>query len=148
MHLINTKLLSPNVILTPHSGEFSVLTGISLPSSNETFTNRVGLVKSLTKKLPGVWLVKGNWDIVAENGKIKINKTGTPKMTRGGTGDILAGLTTSFLPRVEHPFYAATISSFINGRAGELVSGNFSSLNLISKIPEAIQESLDFISQD
>ena len=118
------------------------------PASNETFDSRVELVKTLTEKLSGVWLVKGSWDIISEGGKTKINKTGTPKMTRGGTGDILAGLTASFLPRVKHPYYAATISSFINGRAGELVSENFSSVNLISKIPEAISESLDFINQD
>lgn len=148
LHLINTSLLSSNVILTPHAGEFSVLTGISLPSSNQTFTKRVELVKSITKKISGIWLVKGNWDIVSEGAKTKINKTGTPKMTRGGTGDVLAGLTTSFIPRVKNPYYAATISSFINGKAGELANGNFSSLNLISKIPEAIQNSLQFINQD
>ncbi|MHA2113422.1 MAG: NAD(P)H-hydrate dehydratase [Candidatus Hodarchaeales archaeon] len=148
LHLLDITLLSSNVILTPHSGEFSVLTGVSLPSSNQTFTTRVELVKSISKKFSGIWLVKGNWDIVSEDNKTKINKTGTPKMTRGGTGDVLAGLATSFLPRVKDPFYAATISSFINGKAGELVASNFSSLNLISKIPEAIQQSLDFISQD
>ncbi|MHA1236221.1 MAG: NAD(P)H-hydrate dehydratase [Candidatus Hodarchaeales archaeon] len=148
LHLINPSLLSSNVILTPHAGEFSVLTGVSLPSSNQSFTARVDFVKSVTKKISGIWLVKGNWDIVSEGTKTKINKTGTPKMTRGGTGDILAGLTTSFLPRVKDPFYAATISSFINGRAGELTHRNFSSLNLISKIPEAIQKSLDFINYD
>ena len=148
LHLIDTSLLSSNVILTPHSGEFSVLTGVSLPSSNQTFTTRVELVQSVTKKLSGIWLVKGNRDIISEGPIIKINKTGTPKMTRGGTGDVLAGLTVSFLPRVKQPFYAATIGSFINGRAGELVSSNFSSLNLISKIQAAIQESLDFISLD
>jgi len=148
LHLINPSLLSSNVILTPHTGEFSVLTGISLPSSNQTFATRVELVKSVTKKISGIWLVKGKLDIISKGAKTKINKTGTPKMTRGGTGDILAGLTTSFLPRVRDPFYAATISSFINGRAGELAFENFSSLNLISKIPEAIQKSLDFINQD
>jgi hydroxyethylthiazole kinase-like uncharacterized protein yjeF len=148
LHLINPSSLSSNVILTPHSGEFSVLTNVSLPSSSQTFTKRVELVKSVTKHFSGIWLVKGNWDIVSEGNKTKINKTGTPKMTRGGTGDVLAGLTTSFLPRVKKPFYAATISSFINGKAGELASGNFSSQNLIAKIPEAIQRSIDFINQD
>ena len=93
-------------------------------------------------------VIKGEHVKITKDNKTKINKTGTPKMTRGGTGDVLAGLTTSFLPRVKNPFYAATISSFLNGKAGELVASNFSSLNLISKIPEAIQQSLDFISQD
>jgi len=148
LHLINPSLLSSNVILTPHAGEFSILTGVSLPSSNKSFTTRVELVKSATKEFSGIWLVKGNWDIISEANKTKINRTGTPKMTRGGTGDILAGLTASFLPRVKNPFYAATISSYINGKAGELANRNFSSLNLIAKIPIAIQESFDFINQD
>ncbi|MHA1206774.1 MAG: NAD(P)H-hydrate epimerase, partial [Candidatus Hodarchaeales archaeon] len=143
-----TKEAVEEVQVIAEKGEFSVLTGVSLPSSNQSFTARVDFVKSVTKKISGIWLVKGNWDIVSEGTKTKINKTGTPKMTRGGTGDILAGLTTSFLPRVKDPFYAATISSFINGRAGELTHRNFSSLNLISKIPEAIQKSLDFINYD
>ena len=69
-------------------------------------------------------------------------------MTRGGTGDVLAGLAASLLSRTKTPFYAATSASYLNGKAGELTRSNLTSLNLISRIPQAFQDSFDFISQD
>ena len=69
-------------------------------------------------------------------------------MTRGGTGDVLSGLAASFLARTKTPFYAATSAAYINGRAGELSQNNFSTRNLITRIPQAINEARDFIARD
>ena len=102
----------------------------------------------MTSKFDGIWLVKGPWDIISYQGKYKINETGCPEMTRGGTGDVLAGLAASLLSRTKTPFYAATSASYLNGKAGELTRSNFTTLNLISRIPLAIKNSYDFISQD
>ena len=148
LHLIDPALLYSKVILTPHAGEFSALTDIALPAGYESFRTRVQSVQRSTSKFDAVWLVKGPWDIISNQGKIKINKTGIPEMTRGGTGDVLAGLAASLLSRTTTPFYAATSAAFINGKAGELSRDNFSILNLISKIREAMQQSIDFIKQD
>ena len=148
LHLINPSLLYSKVILTPHSGEFFILTNVSLQTGFNSFVTRMEQVQEITSKFNGTWLVKGPWDIISSKGKIKYNRTGIPEMTRGGTGDVLSGLAASFLARTKTPFYAATSAAYINGKAGELSQANFSTQNLIAKIPEAIKNALNFIAQD
>jgi NAD(P)H-hydrate epimerase len=148
LHLINPTLLYSEVILTPHAGEFSALTNINLESSFDSFVTRMEQVRKSTSKHDGIWIVKGPWDIISGKGKLKYNQTGIPEMTRGGTGDVLSGLAASFLGRTKTPFYAATSAAYINGKAGELTRYNFSTINLIEKIPEAINEAFSFITQD
>jgi NAD(P)H-hydrate epimerase len=146
--MINQDQLYSGVILTPHAGEFAVLSGETLPSGFSSFSERIKKVMSITQDSKAVWLVKGPWDIISDSKKYKINKTGIPEMTRGGTGDILAGLAASYVNKTSESFYAASIAAFINGKAGELAFREFSTMNLIAKIPEAIQSSWDFIKED
>jgi len=149
LKLLDMMELTPNTILTPHSGEFATLTNISIPASPQEFQKRCELVQEVSAQFPNIWVIKGHWDIVTDNTtRLKINKTGTPYMTRGGTGDILAGLIAGFLTQTEIPFYAACIGTYINGRAGELVKSNFNLSNLLRHVPAAIQEGFDFIRKD
>ncbi len=149
LKLIDMADISPNTVLTPHAGEFAVLTDITIPNGAHMFHKRIKLVQEVSTQFPNVWVIKGHWDIVTDNSNwTKINKTGTSRMTRGGTGDILAGLIAGFIPQTEIPFHAACIGTFINGRAGELAEKNFNLSNLLQQIPVAIQECFDFIQKD
>lgn len=148
LHLIDPSLLYEKVILTPHAGEFQAITNIKLPTGFQDFSERLKYVKKVTKHSPAIWLVKGPWDIISSKGRTKINKTGNPKMTQGGTGDVLAGLVAGFIFRSYDPFYSATLSAFINGTAGELAKNDFSVIKLIDKIPMAIEDSKNFIISD
>ena len=149
LKLLNMADVSSKTILTPHAGEFAALTDITIPASAQMFHRRVQLVQEVSVKFPNVWVVKGHWDIVSDNSHlIKINKTGTSRMTRGGTGDILAGLIAGFVIQTETPFRAACIGTYINGRAGELAEKNFNLSNLLRQIPVALQEGYDFIQDD
>ncbi|MFW9778778.1 MAG: NAD(P)H-hydrate dehydratase [Candidatus Heimdallarchaeota archaeon] len=148
LKLIDTKLLSEQTILTPHSGEFERLTGKKLPTGRNQFENRKQLVYQATSSSPNIWVVKGHWDIVADTNYLKVNKTGTPLMTRGGTGDVLAGIIAGLIPQTASLFYAACIGVYLNGRAGELSIQNFSLPQLLQHIPLAIQEGLDFIRKE
>ncbi len=148
LHLINSNLLHENVILTPHAGEFQVLTDITLPSGFHSFSSRLKAVENVTKQSPAIWLVKGPWDIISSKERTKINKTGIPEMTQGGTGDVLAGLSAGFFFQTQNPFRSATISAFINGKAGQLAQNSFSVIKLLQKIPIAINESKKFINLD
>ncbi|MHA1940530.1 MAG: NAD(P)H-hydrate dehydratase [Candidatus Hodarchaeales archaeon] len=148
LHLIDPNLLYSNVILTPHAGEFLALTDITLPTGFQTFPARITAVQKVTSQSPATWLVKGPWDIISNKEKTKINKTGTPEMTQGGTGDVLAGLVAGFFSQSHNPFYSATVGAFINGKAGQLTKNDFSVINLLEKIPTAINDSKQFIGSD
>lgn len=125
-------------LLTPHAGEFKIL-------FNETLGNDVDknitLVEKYAKKYKCTILLKGQIDIISNGKKTKLNETGNAGMTRGGTGDTLAGLCAGFLTQSD-AFSSACAASFVNGKAGDLLlkeKGYFYfASELIDKFPEVL----------
>jgi NAD(P)H-hydrate epimerase len=109
------KLQVPT-IMTPHPGEYSVLTGEKLP---EDLEERKEKVKRTASLFHTVILLKGYPDIVSDGGRVKLNFSGNPGMTVGGTGDVLAGIVGALLAQGADHFEAAAAGSFINGAAGD-----------------------------
>ncbi|MHA2123383.1 MAG: NAD(P)H-hydrate dehydratase, partial [Promethearchaeota archaeon] len=89
-------LKGQKVILTPHAGELKLMTDIDLPHYNQIEKRRNKILK-LAKDLDTTLLIKGAYDYISDGYNIKINRTGCPEMSIGGTGDVLAGLCASFL---------------------------------------------------
>ena len=78
---------------------------------------------------------------------MKINKTGCPEMSIGGTGDVLAGLCGCFLTTGNDPFHSACSAAFLNGFLGEYCKNNigprFTITDMIDRINEAIRYLLE-----
>ena len=129
------------VVLTPHLGELRRLLEREIPN---TLEHRIEASREAAKKINAVVLAKGAIDvIVSPNGQMKLNKTGSPQMTVGGTGDVLAGLVAAFLARGASAFYAAALAAFINGLAGERVAssiGRVTPMLLIEWLPRTLKE--------
>ena len=147
LKLIKTHLdliKGKNVILTPHAGELKILTDIDLPPFNEIERRGTEIYK-LARDLDVTLLVKGPYDYISNGERLKINKTGCPEMSIGGTGDVLAGLCASFLTSGNELFQAACSSAFINGYIGEFckksIGPRFTSTDMIHNINAGI---LDF----
>jgi NAD(P)H-hydrate epimerase len=104
------------VILTPHAGEFESLT--SRKVSNE-LENRIIEVKKFAKQTNAIVLLKGRVDTISDGSRVRLNLTGNPGMTVGGTGDILSGIIASLLAQGCNPFESAIAGAFINGAAGD-----------------------------
>ena len=112
-------------ILTPHHGEFETLFG----SRN---------IEEVAKKYSCVILLKGPVDTVASPTECISIPGGNAGMTKGGTGDVLAGLVASLYCKND-AFLSATAASYINKKAGESlekhVGLNFNASDLASGIP-------------
>ncbi|MHA1263886.1 MAG: NAD(P)H-hydrate dehydratase [Candidatus Helarchaeota archaeon] len=138
----NTILHGCPAVLTPHFGEYKILTGIDLskiPNSLE----RLNIIKTSAQELGVTLLVKGKEDFVSDGVSAKINRTGTPAMTTGGTGDILAGIVGCLLGQHYSPFRSAAAGAFINGLAGEYAEKQYFgphllASDLIEYIPKAM----------
>ena len=113
------KLGSP-LILTPHAGEYRILTGRELP---KVLRQRAEEVRHTAEELGAVILLKGHVDIISDGKRVKLNLTGNPGMTVGGTGDVLSGVVGGLLAWGAEPFEAAVAGAFINGAAGDFVQG-------------------------
>ena len=103
----------PAWVLTPHEGEFSRLTGRSVPS------DRLTAARALAALSGCVVLLKGPTTIVAApEGTTRIVTSGTAALATAGTGDVLAGMIAGALARGHDPLEAAALSAHLHGRAG------------------------------
>jgi|SRR3989344_3727878 len=110
-------------LITPNTYEFSILTGkeiYKLP-----LEEKIELVKAEAERFKTTILLKGATDIISDGKEVYINKTGSPLISKGGTGDTLAGIAGAILARGVSPILAGSAAAFINGMAGELAVKKF-----------------------
>jgi hydroxyethylthiazole kinase-like uncharacterized protein yjeF len=104
------KLLNRNHILTPHRGEFKKTFGLAPTAAN---------VKKMAKQYGCIIVLKGRVDVVGHPARgLYYNRTGNEGMTKGGTGDVLAGLTAALFC-TNDAFHAAAAGVYFNGGAGD-----------------------------
>ena len=102
---------SPTV-LTPHDGEFQLLTG-SLPGPD-----RIAAARRLAVATGAVVLLKGATTVVADpGGEVLVVRAGDERLATAGTGDVLAGVIGALLAMRVDPFEAAAMGAWIHGRA-------------------------------
>ncbi len=106
------------LVLTPHAGEYRILTGEEL---SESVDKRVTSIRKAAQDLDAIILLKSNVDLISDGERVKLNFTGNPGMTVGGTGDILSGVVGGLMAQGIDPFEAAVAGAFINGAAGDFV---------------------------
>ena len=132
--------LQTPLVLTPHAGEYTILTSKELPSNLEEKAERV---KKTAARLNAVILLKGNTDIISDGKKVRLNFTGNPGMTVGGTGDVLSGVVGGFMAQQAEAFEAAVAGAFINGAAGDFVKSekgyHMMPTDLLDWIPKVIE---------
>jgi len=91
-------------------------------------------------------LLKGHVDVVSDGKRVKVNRSGNPGMTVGGTGDVLAGVAATLLAWTGDPFRAACAAAFLNGLAGDLAATkkgyHLLATDLIDHLPEAYELAL------
>lgn len=111
-----------NAVLTPHSKELEIL----LSNSG---LSRINRIKDKTKKIielqkvigNNIILLKGDIDKIISKNKVAYNRTGNPGMTKGGTGDVLAGLVAGFIAQGYTMFDSCCYAAYINGMAGDIL---------------------------
>lgn len=108
-------LPSPSV-LTPHPGEMSVMTGLSI---DQIQADRVGVAERFAQEWGHVVVLKGAHTVIASpEGETKILPIATSALASAGTGDVLAGVIVGLLAEGMEPFQAASAGAWIHGQAG------------------------------
>jgi NAD(P)H-hydrate epimerase len=134
------------LVLTPHAGEYAILTGESLP---ENQNDRVKSVQKTAKKLDAVILVKGKVDVICSSEKCKLNFTGNQGMTVGGTGDVLSGIIGGLMAQKVDPFEASVAGAFVNGAAGDFVASEIGfhmvATDIIDWIPQILDDPMSHL---
>lgn len=128
------------IIITPHLGELSRITGFSIDYIKE---NRIEISKKFAKENNIIVLLKGYNTIITDGEKTIINPTGNSSMASGGMGDCLTGMIASFIGQGYQTISAACIAAFIHGYSGEKLSRNMFCVNvshILEDLPFSIKE--------
>jgi NAD(P)H-hydrate epimerase len=132
-------------VLTPHAGEFNVLTGRAVPGAEEV-EGRVKLAREAARDLGATILLKGPTDVIATEQRAKRNETGTATMSTGGTGDVLAGLVAALQAKGADSYEAARVAAYLNGKAGEAATREqhlgMMATDLVDAIPDVLKTHL------
>ena len=134
-------------VLTPHDGEFQRISGCSLP-----ITDRLGAARDFAKAHGCILVLKGHGTVTAApDGRTFVNTTGNPGMAKGGSGDVLAGMTASLLGQKQfrgpHEDMAKLCAwaVFYHGQAGdrcakELGQYGMTPGDMLAAIPHVLKE--------
>jgi ADP-dependent NAD(P)H-hydrate dehydratase / NAD(P)H-hydrate epimerase len=121
-HNYNLDGSGRTIVLTPHPGEMARLVGKSIA---EVEADREGIARAYAMEHHVTLVLKGWRTLIAHpDGSIAINTTGNPGLAKGGSGDILTGITAAMLAQYggkdgEHVAEAVEAAVYLHGLAAD-----------------------------
>lgn len=141
LQVMDKQLLTKDMIITPHHKEFQILN----PKSEILNNSKIQIIKFSKDHKNVTVVLKGREDLICQGEKLIVNNTGNEGMTKGGTGDVLAGLIAALYCKNE-AFLAASCGVYLNGLAGDKlykkVGPYFNASDLVREIPGVMGEIL------
>ncbi len=135
LQMVDPALIPAGSILTPHHGEFEDLC-VRMNIENHT-------PQHVAEALECTVLLKGQTDTVCSPVECRQIEGGNAGMTKGGTGDVLAGLIAALACKND-PWLATLAGSYINKKAGDelykTVGPFFNATDLATQIPKTMKE--------
>ncbi len=136
--------LKKPAIITPHQKEFEKVFNVLIHQINNQEKNQ--LVQAMAKKYKVTILLKAITDIISDGNEVYSVEGGNAGLTKGGTGDILAGLTTA-LSANNLSLTATVAASILLKRTGEKLFQSkgywYNISDIIEVIPEVLKENID-----
>ncbi|QKF63984.1 bifunctional ADP-dependent NAD(P)H-hydrate dehydratase/NAD(P)H-hydrate epimerase [Campylobacter corcagiensis] len=133
------EILDENFVITPHPKEFVSLlklANIADISVSDLQFNRFKYAQIWSEKFRSVLVLKGANTIIVQNEKLFVSNFGSPALSKGGSGDVLAGMIGALLAQ-NYSVLNASISSVIaHGLAAQKFRANLYGLNPLDIIEE------------
>ncbi len=124
--LLRTKV---PVILTPHMMEFSRLTGKTIGEIRE---NRFNLAREFAETYRVTLVLKDASTVIASpDGELSMNQNGNSGLSKGGSGDTLAGIIASLLAQGLPPYSAASLGVWLHAEAGDLAEQEYTAYSML-----------------
>lgn len=123
------ELLHNKVIITPHIGEMSRFTGLSIKEIKE---NAFNVAKNNAKKYNITVVLKDARTVISDGEEIYINITGNNGMATAGSGDVLTGITLSLIGKGMEITTAGSMAAYIHGMAGDMAAAGLSKTSLMA----------------
>ncbi len=129
------------VILTPHPGEFSRLTGASIP---EILAHPQEMAEGYAREHDCILLLKGTETIVTNGEETYRVDRGGAGMATGGSGDVLSGVLTGMMGYLGATPEIVAAGAYLAGVAGELAEEKMTDIAMTARdtveaLPAAIR---------
>lgn len=138
-----SELRPGDLVITPHPGEMSRLTGLSIA---EVQSDRVNVARNFARARGVILVLKGHRTLVAKpDGGVWVNTTGNPGMATGGTGDILTGIVAGMMAQHKDRLFEAVCAAvYLHGLAGDVACESVGEQSLVATdlvraLPEAMR---------
>lgn len=126
--------LYPQVVLTPHEGEFSRL------FPDITLANRAAAAREAASRADCTILLKGSHTIIASpDDRFAINHHASPWLATAGSGDILAGIIGGLLAQGLAAFEGAATGAWLHGDVGIRFGPGLTADMMPEQIPAVLQ---------
>jgi len=140
LQTMDPNLIPPEAILTPHPKEFEML--FKDPSVHMS-EDKQTLVHDKAKQYNCTIILKGEADIIASPSEITTIAGGNAGLTKGGTGDVLAGLAAALYAKND-AWISATAASYFNKAAAMSLFKSkgywYNTSELVTAIPTVMKE--------
>lgn len=135
-----TRVTPSSLILTPHAGEMSRLTG---KSAEEIARKAQAVAVDAARTWKQVVLLKGSPTVLTDGVKVVTGGPTPRSLASAGTGDVLAGAIGAFLAQGLSLLDAGSLAMFAGSRAATAVEQDFGALGLLaSDLPDALAREL------
>ncbi len=132
------KEIKAPVIITPHPGEMSRLTGKSV---SEIVANPKEIAVEFAKEYNCIVVLKGANTVVTNGTELYINQTGNNGLAKGGSGDLLSGIMVSLSAQGMDALTCAEAAVYIHGDLADYVANKLSARGmLVTDLIENIAE--------
>ena len=130
------KKAKREVLLTPHPLELSRLSGLPL---QEIQAERLRVAADFSGEYGIFLLLKGAGSVIGAKGEVFVNTSGSSALSKGGTGDVLAGFTAALLSQGAASEAALRVGAYLHGKAGDTLAKSFSEHGVLpSELPKQI----------
>ncbi len=130
-----------DTILTPHSGEFGPLAGMT---AKEADRHRVSAARGKAREWGCIVVLKGAPTVTADpDGTVYVNPTGNPGMATIGSGDVLTGMIAGLRAQGIKGSGAAYAGVYLHGLAGDCAAARHGERSMLATdILEAVPQAM------
>lgn len=125
------------IIITPHFGEYSMLTGIAIEELKNNFFE---ISKDFADKYKICLVLKNSPTIITCDNEFIINSNGRENLATAGSGDVLSGIISGFFSQTQNAIGSAVSGTYLHGKCGDSLLKKYGSSStlasdLINEIP-------------
>jgi hydroxyethylthiazole kinase-like uncharacterized protein yjeF len=124
------RKIPDNAVLTPHPGEMSRLTGLSV---DEVQSARLAAAQKYAVEWRKTVVLKGAFTVIAApDGRCRVSPFANPGLAAAGTGDVLAGIIAGLAAQGLDLFDAASLGVYLHGAAGEKIRNELGDTGMLA----------------